>query len=198
MYPNEAFVNYLTKALAEQALALDISEEYSRRLESLCNITYNRDARTPVEYAIDLIYGWMIEDALIEYLLQNNFEVEKMGADSERVFLKSGKITTDIDVNITCGGMSKMFDIYFDSQGYWTKYDKIDIRESKWKSVSKDGISIICVSNQGFAIIDSDSKHSFGPNPLWGGKNCATINGIKSQLVEKDQFIGLLKSKIKE
>ena len=139
----------------------------------------------------------MAEDAVIEYLLQNGFDVEKMGADSERVFLKSSKITTDIDVNITYGEDSKMFDIYFDSQGYWAKYDKIDIRESKWKSISRDGTSIICVSNQGFAIIDSDSKHSFGPNPLWGGKNCATIIGIKSQLVEKDKFVGLLKSKIK-
>jgi hypothetical protein len=139
----------------------------------------------------------MAEDAVIEYLLQNNFQVEKMGADSERVFLKSSKITTDIDIKVTYKGKSQIFDIYFDSQGYWAKYDKIDIRESKWKSISKDGSSVICASNQGFAIIDSDSKHSFGPNPLWGGKNCATINGIKSQLVEKDEFVELLKSKIK-
>lgn len=198
MYPNETFVNYLTMSLADQALYLQVSEEYSKKLESLCNISYNRDARTPVEYAIDLIFGWIVEDVVIEYLLLNGFNVEKIGADSERVFLSSGNITTDNDVRIEYSGKSKEFDIYFDSQGYWTKYDKIDIRESKWKSITKDGISIICVSNQGFAIIDSDSEYSFGPNPLWGGKNCATIKGIKSQLVDLESFIVLLKSKIKE
>ena len=197
-YPDEAFVNYLTKSLADQALNLNISKDYEEKLNSLCNISYNKDARTPVEYAIDLIFGWMVEDSIAAFLEQNNFEVEKMGADSERAFLQSGRITTDIDAKISIDGKSKTFDIYFDSQGYWEKYDKIDIRESKWKAISKDGSAVICVSNAGFAIIDCDSEHTFGPNPLWGGKKCATINGIKSKLIDLDSFIVLLKSKIKE
>lgn len=198
MYPDEKFSTKLTKDLATQALNLKMDKFHSSRLEQLCNIKFNRDNRTEVEYAIDLIYGWFVEDLISEYLQGKGFKVQLSGVDREREFLSSGQIKSDLDLHVSRGGKTRYFDVYFDSQNYWEKNNKMDVRESKWNTIMKENASIICVSNAGFAIIDGDSEHTFAPNPLWGGKKCATIKGIKSQLVDIDTFIGLLKSKIKE
>lgn len=196
MYPDIPFSNFLTRELATQAMNLDVSKKNSKRLDELCNIPFNRDNRTATEYAIDLIYGWFIEDIVIEYLLQNKLDVVKTGADREREFLSSGRIKSDLDVLVAYKGKSRYFDIYFDSGNYWQKTDKIDIRESKWKTIVNENSSIICVSNAGFAIIDGDSEFTIGPNSLWGGKNAATVKGIKDKLVDIETFTKNLKNKI--
>jgi hypothetical protein len=197
MYPDINFDNFMTRQLAQESLSLDVSTKHSNRLEKICNIPFNRDNRTATEYAIDLIYGWFAEDIVIEFLQMQGFDVERTGVDKEREFLSSGRIKSDLDISITVGKVTKSFDIYFDSQGYWSKTDKIDVRESKWKSLEKEGASIICASNSGFGIIDSSIEYTFGPNPLWGGKNCATVKGIKSKLVSPEVFIKDLKLKMK-
>lgn len=195
-YPDETFQTHLTRKLAKQALSLKIDDFTVERLNSVCNIPFNKDGRSAAEYAIDLIYGWFVEDMVYEFLLQKGFEVEKTGSDKEREFLKSGKIKSDIDLNLSYKSKTKSFDVYFDSQGYWQKTDKIDIRESKWKEIEKTDSGIICVSNQGFAIIDAGTEYTLGPNSAWGGKTCATIKGIRNKLVDIDTFILDLKKNI--
>jgi hypothetical protein len=197
MYPRIPFDRTLTYEVALEALKLDMSPEHQTRLNDICNIPFNRDNRSAAEYAIDLIYGWFAEDIIIEFLLAEGFDVIRTGVDREREFLSSGRIKSDLDIMVTYKGNARYFDIYFDSSNYWDKTDKIDIRESKWNMIIKEDSSVICVSNAGFGIIDATSKYTLGPNPLWGGKNCATVKGIKSQLTNVDKFIIELKKKIK-
>lgn len=198
MYPDEVFDRKLTRQLAKQALQLKISEANAKRLDELCDIKYNRDSRTPVEYGVDLIFGWLAEDLMFEYLMNNRFKVRRTGVDRDREFLMSKQIKTDLDLEITTSHGTRSFDVYYDAQNYWQKNDKMDVRESKWKELGKENASIICISNAGFAIIDSSTEHTFAPNPLWGGKNCATIKGIKDKLVSPEEFLKELKEKIKE
>jgi hypothetical protein len=197
MYPDQVFDKSLTRKLAQQALNLTVDDFHSERLDKLCDIRFNRDARTAAEYAIDLIYGWFVEDLVLEYLQLKGFKVKKQGVDKDREFLPNSKIKSDIDLEVFVGKASRLFDVYFDSQGYWQKNNKLDIRESKWKELEKTNSSVLCISNFGFGIIDSSSEHTFGPNPLWGGKNSATIKGIKDKLTDLDQFTKNIKEKIK-
>ena len=197
MYPRGSFDRMLTYQVALEAFKLDMSPEHQERLNDICNIPFNRDNRSAAEYAIDLIYGWFAEDIIIEFLLSNGFDVIRTGIDREREFLSSGRIKSDLDIMVTHKENARYFDIYFDSSNYWDKTDKIDIRESKWNMIIKEDSSIICISNAGFGIIDAGSEYTLGPNPLWGGKNCATVKGIKSQLTDVDKFIIELKKKIK-
>ena len=196
MYPDEVFTNYLTRNLAKQALNLKVDDFTKLRLHSVCNIPFNKDGRTAEEYAIDLIYGWFVEDLMLEFLLGKGFKVTKTGADKDRDFLPAGKIKTDMDLEITYNGNTKSYDIYFDSQGYWNKTDRIDFRESKWKALEKHNAGVICVSNFGFALLDTNCEYTFGPNGAWGGKNCATVKGIKDKLVDIDVFLKQLKGNI--
>jgi hypothetical protein len=198
LYPRGKFDRTLTFDVAKGAFDLDMSKEHQKRLEEICNIPFNRDNRTATEYAIDLIYGWFVEDIFIEFLLANKFDVIRTGIDREREFLSSGRIKSDLDILVTHDSRSRYFDIYFDSSNYWQKTDKIDIRESKWKTIVKEDSSIICVSNAGFGIIDAESDYTLGPNSLWGGKTCATVLGIKDKLLSVDDFIIELKNTLRK
>jgi hypothetical protein len=197
-YPDEVFSTKLTRKLVKQSLNLRIDDYTIDRLNTVCNIPFNKDGRTAAEYAIDLIYGWLVEDMVAALLEQKGFAVEKTGVDREREFLKSGKIKSDIDLSVRHEDSvkEKSFDVYFDSQGYWKKTNRIDIRESKWKEIEKTSSGVLCISNDGFAIIDAGSEYTFGPNSSWGGKNCATIKGIRDNLVELPEFLILLKNNI--
>lgn len=188
-YPDEVFTTHLTKSLVQQAFRLHIDDFTADRLNAVCNIPFNRDVRTPVEYAIDLIYGWLVEDIVYEFLLQNGFDVQKTGSDRNREFMSSGKIKSDLDLSVD----GKPFDVYFDAQGYWKKNNKIDIRESKWRELEKNQASIICVSAQGFALIDYSSDHSLESNAAWGGKKCVTINGIGDKLGSPELLVSTIK-----
>lgn len=197
LYKDETFSDTLTQGLAKQAISLRLSDINFDKLDKICNMSFNKDSRTSVEYGIDLIYGWLAEDMVAQFLTKNGFGVKRTGVDSERKFLKSSQIKSDLDISVLHQGVWKQFDIYFDSNGYWYKYNKIDIRESKWKELQRSNAGMLCVSNYGFTIVHSDSEHTFGPNGAWGGKYCATITGIKDKLVDEIEFISLLKNEIK-
>lgn len=181
-YPKEEWSGRLNYSIAKQAATLMLTQKTLNILSEVGNIGFNRDSRKAYEYALDLIYGWMVEDIIIAYLTDNGFSVNKVGADHERRFLKQGAITSDLDIEIITASKSVKYDVYFDSNGYWAKYDKIDIRESKWNTLVKNDAAMICVSLEGVAIIDTNTDHTIAPNGAWGGKNAATVKGIKSQL----------------
>lgn len=183
-YPNEPFNGRLNYQIAKEAATLQFTDETLEILTQVGNISFTKDARTAAAYAYDLIMGWLVEDIIIEHIENSGLMVVKIGADAERRFLKSGAITSDLDIEIfnPNTGEKERFDIYFDANGYWAKYDKIDIRESKWNTLVKNNAAIICLSNQGVAIVDVNTDHTIAPNPLWGNKNSATIKGIKGLL----------------
>ncbi len=191
-YPNEPFTDHLTQKVANQALDFEMDTEVYNQLSELCNMTYNRDIRSAGDYGVDLIYGWLAEDIIIDFLRSKDFQVEMQGVDSQRYFLAMGEIKSDIDLSITKGSNTRNYDVYFDSQGYWNKTDRLDLRESKWNELSKTGAGVLCISNYGFAVVDSTSNYTMRPNPLWGGKMCATVEGIKTLLVDKDAFLEVL------
>lgn len=183
-YPKETFNGRLNYQIAKEAATLNFTPETIKILSEVGNISFTKDARTAAAYAYDLIIGWFVEDIIIAYLENQGFTVIKIGADADRRFLKQGSIKSDLDIEIfnPKTGEKERFDIYFDSNGYWAKYDKIDIRESKWNTLVKNNAAMICLSNEGIAIIDINTEHTIAPNPLWGNKNSATIKGIKHML----------------
>jgi hypothetical protein len=183
-YPREAFNGRLTYKMALEAVNLEVSEETVSILEANCNIPFAKDGRSSAEYGLSLIYGWLIEDIIVKWLSDNNLTVNKIGADSQRQFLKAKSITTDLDIEVInpATGKSEKFDIYNDSRDYWVKNNKMDIRENKWNALVKHSAAMLCISSAGFAIIDTTSSHTMAQNPLWGGKMAATIQGVKDSL----------------
>lgn len=192
-YPDEVFDRRMTQDLFKQALNLRFTDINSSRLAEICDIRFNRDVRSAEEYAVDLIFGWMVEDLIVEFLSINGFSVELVGVDRDRQFLENKNIKSDLDLLVN--NVAK-FDVYFDSGGYWNKTDRLDVRESKWKQIVNDSASIICVSNQGLMLVDSSVDYEIRQNPLWGGKSCATVYGVKSKLSNPSEFLDSFRENI--
>lgn len=169
-------------------MSLDISDKTKDKLNEICNITFTRDRRTPVEYALDLVFGWVVEDTILVYLNNKGIDAELVGADKFREFLSSGKIKSDSDMVIE----GRNTDIYVDLDGYWSKNNSLDLRMSKYNKMIKQESLLIGVSPQDSKIIllDLAEKHEIEirNNPLWGGKEVATINNVSEKLNGLDIF----------
>lgn len=191
--------NGLTRKIALEAITLNLSPSTETLLSNAGNISYVKDNRSATAYILDLIYGWFVEDIIIAHLKEEGIEVKLVGADAKRQFLKSGSISSDLDIEVTYpNGNTERFDIYFDSNGYWAKYNKIDIRESKWKTLVKHNAAMICISNEGVAIIDTNTEGVvIAPNNAWGGKPSATITNIKHKLQHISTLSTLINERVK-
>jgi hypothetical protein len=197
-YPKKASASQLTHKIALEAIKLDLTSETVAFLEANCNIPFAKDNRSSSEYGLSLIYGWFIEDIIVKWLEDNRFTVNKIGADSQRVFLKARNITTDLDIEVTntITGKTEKFDIYNDSRDYWVKNDKMDVRENKWNALVNHSAAMLCISSAGFAIIDTTMPHKMAQNPLWGGKMAATIQGVKKHLKTPQEALQSLSDRL--
>lgn len=195
-YPKEAFNGRLNYQIALESATLNFTDDTVDILSTVGNISFNRDSRKAAHYALDLVYGWQVEDIIAKHLHTNGLTVNFIGADRERKFLKSGAITSDLDLRVANKDITADFDVFFDANNYWAKNDKIDIRKSKWNTLLKQNAAMICVSNAGFAIIDTNNTHTITANPLWGGKESATITGIKNQLQPLELLADTLKQRL--
>jgi hypothetical protein len=189
-YPTEDFVGRLTKQMAEDSLKEELSPELESILNKVCDLPFLKDKRTPVDYGLDLIYGWLMEDVAIEFLTKNGLEVEKTGVDAGRVFLKDFEITTNSDLVIS----GHHFDVYFDSGNLWQEQNGMDVRESKWNSLRAVNGSILCFSRAGIGMVHTFQHNDFGiwENPAWGFKRAVSVNDMRDRLVPPVIFLMLL------
>jgi hypothetical protein len=114
-----------------------LKEQYPDVYSALITCTHNRDARTPLEYAQDLVASWLFEDYICDILNENGLETSKAGADKERVILSSKKVSASSDTTITFGGHSRLVEIMTDYGGYWARNKVIDLRDSKFNELCK-------------------------------------------------------------
>ncbi len=51
-----------------ECLALKLSEHSENLLSEKCKLNFHRDARSAIEYGLDLVFGWLSEDLLLASL----------------------------------------------------------------------------------------------------------------------------------
>ena len=118
-----------------------LKTDYSDVYDNLKSCKHNRDSRTEIEYAQDLICSWIFEDYLILNLKLYGLEVKLCGTDHERKILQSSLVSSKSDMFVKGSNNNKIYiELVNDYRGYWLKYSKIDLRDDKYlhiKSLSK-------------------------------------------------------------
>jgi len=191
-YPDGKFDKITTRKLVNEAMSMNISKTHEDRLNELCSSQFSKESRTPVEYALNLIYGWLIEDCIYLWLVQHGYNVEKTGADKDREFLSGRKISAGEDLSIE----EKPTDIFCDMDGYWSKNNTMDIRMSKYNKLKSDGLIIgVSPKNGQVTVIDlkNETDIEIRNNPLWGGREVATLNGVSSKLFSVKDLDNMLR-----
>jgi hypothetical protein len=123
------------------------NQDYLNKLRQIQNS--NQDSRSPKQFSKDLILGWLIEDALLELLQQNNFQAQLNGGDSDRVIETNlSNVSTDADLKVNGNAV----EVVTDYGGWWQSHDEMHIRE--WK--------VDNMNNNDYLIgIDLDSQSIF-------------------------------------
>ena len=172
-----------------ECLALDLSESSERLLAERCKLNFHRDMRSSVEYGLDLVFGWLSEDLVLEVLRGKGIKVELAGEDRHREFLLPNEIGTTSDFNIELKGKIRQLEIVFSWNNYWKNTDTWDIRDSKFRHLTRPGEESLCFgielpSLEGFLIDMKNFKELFfrRPNPAWGNKNSYTFEGMAAKL----------------
>ncbi len=158
-------------------------------LYTVCSLPHQRDNRTPVQYATDLIIGWLSEDAILIALNNNGTFATPIGSDKDRTFLEKDDITHLADIQTP----TKIVELVFDYTNHWVKHDKLDLRDNKKTHLEINGITLLGVApraNKAFVITDyTDFTH--GAIPAYG-KTGWTLQGIKQHLKPISEAIALI------
>jgi hypothetical protein len=172
-----------------ECLALDLSESSERLLAERCKLNFHRDMRSSVEYGLDLVFGWLSEDLVLEVLRGKGITVELAGQDRHREFLLPNEIGTSSDFNIELKDKIRPLEIVFSWNNYWKNTDTWDLRDSKFRHLTRPGEESLCLgielpSLDGFLIDMQNFKESFirRPNPAWGNKNSYTLKEMRRKL----------------
>jgi len=172
-----------------ECLALKLSEDSERLFAERCKLNFHKDMRSSVEYGLDLVFGWLSEDLILRVLLEKGIAVELAGEDRHREFLPPNEIGTSSDFRITINGKIRLIEIVFSWNNYWKKTDTWDIRDSKFRHLTRFGEESLCFgvelpSLEGFLIDMQNFKNLFieRPNPAWGNKNSYTLDGMRARL----------------
>lgn len=142
--------------LCSNVLSDGLTKEDRDYLNEKLDLAHLKDSRRPVEYACDLIVGWVLEDGILRILKEEmELETTLSSADKNRKFLKSPDATPDMTV-IKSDGTKIPLELAQDFTGYWQRKGKIDLRDNKYVNIKEeDGVLLgLDFENEDFFVVD--------------------------------------------
>lgn len=191
-YRGQRFGNIPKDRVFREFLANDISASTLGVIEAMCSdeaLSHLRDRRNPLDYAVELVIGWIMEDAVVHSLRSLGVNVSSAGTDRERNFLSSGEISNSGDLTIRLNGHEHRMEIVTDFGNYWARTDECDLRDGKLRSLRDEEAWLLGVSLQKPSAFLLDTAAL--PNgvvavdsvwhDLWG-KPVSKLRGVKAQM----------------
>lgn len=175
-----------------------IANSHAAFLQGVCNLPYHRDARSSIEYGVDLALGWMVEDCLAHELKRQGAKLSLTGHDSEREYLLANEISQDPDLRVAWRGKERRVEVMCDWLDTWRTYNHLDLRDSKFSRLkAEDAIlfGIAPLSAQGLVLATRCDSGAFAFNPSikgYGGKPGYTARGVSDHLVPVEQAVATL------
>ena len=123
-----------------------VKTKYPTIYNNIQSCRHNRDARTPMQYAMDLAASWVMEDYIIEQLKNNGLSVSRAGEDKGRIVLAGKSVSSNSDCLVEYNGKSRNLELMNDYKGYWNKYKKMDLRDDKFLKLQNEKSLFLGVS----------------------------------------------------
>jgi hypothetical protein len=138
-YADAKTKNGLLKAdIFKSALTGNYTAKQVLYINEVCDLPHNRDSRTQLQYATDLIIGWLSEDAILKMIP----DAEAIGTDKDRDFLTKETISHTADIQTP----TKTIELIFDYTNHWSKHDKLDLRDNKLEYLKENNITLLGVA----------------------------------------------------
>jgi hypothetical protein len=175
-YSQEKTQNGLLKAdIFKSALTGNYTAKQVLHINEVCDLPHNKDNRTQLQYATDLIIGWLSEDAIVKMIP----DAQLIGADKDRDFLTKETISHSADIQTP----NKKIEVIFDYTNHWSKADKLDLRDNKLDYLKQNNITLLGVAPRtGKALLITNyDDFTYGEIPAYG-KSGWTLQKVSQHL----------------
>lgn len=182
-------LEYLAKKLnysESNILVLEGNEEKLKTLypdvyANILSCVHNRDGRSPMEYARDLVSSWLFEDFMVQKFNSLGYNLYLSGKDKERVILANSKVGSDSDVIFEYDNLKLNIEIMNDYTNYWQRYNTLELRDNKFNKLLQTNSVLLAISliNRTYSIISINKELDYKYIPShdhYGGKPAYQIN----------------------
>jgi hypothetical protein len=168
-----------------EVIAGTLTNESFEYMTGACSLTYLRDNRLPHEYAVDLVLGWLMEDAVLERIQIHQPGAVLAGHDRFREFLSPQKISTQPDIRIG-GEPGRLLEIFADWKGTWRRRNHADLRDRKYlRMVQEEALllGLAPLTAEGFLMSFPTESGVFVENYIPGYRKMGyTTRRVREQL----------------
>ena len=161
---------------------LELQKKYPSVYQSLLTCSQNKDKRTYLEYAKDLVSAWTFEDYLVEKFRLLGEDLRLAGADKERKILVNAKTSSSSDTVYVYDNYRLKVEIVNDYTGFWYKAKKIHLRNHKYEHLKQENSVLVGVDtvNKKYIIIDFSLPNlnikKIEAHKPFGGKQASEID----------------------
>ena len=106
--------------------------------EDIQSCAHNADARSPMDYARDLVASWVVEDWFLRLLGETGCKASAVGSDRCRNILPGGVISSTSDFQVRYQGQELRVELLCDYTGFWRRHGKIDLRDAKYQHLRRE------------------------------------------------------------
>lgn len=161
---------------------------YPQTYGNILSCKHQRDGRSPMEYARDLVASWLFEDFIIEKINESGMQTDAAGADKQRKILPGSKVSAASDFIVSYNGKKKQLELVNDYTGYWQEKGKMELRDDKYLKLANAGSLLLGVSltNYSYFLLDFSKKISadyIKSHYPYGGKPAYSIPLGKNLLI---------------
>jgi hypothetical protein len=179
------------KAAFQEVLCKELSDAVFKYFEQKCNLRWLKDSRSSHEYAVDLVLGWLIEDAVMWAINHNGGTAILHGHDRFREFLTPHKISTQPDIIVQGATGERKLEVLCDWKDTWQRKNHADLRDKKYVRLRTEKallFGIAPISLKGFlidlSVDDGDFEEGFIPAYRKNGYTCRTIRNRLMSLTD--------------
>tara|TARA_Y100000004_G_scaffold195276_1_gene261871 strand:- start:104 stop:1258 length:1155 start_codon:yes stop_codon:yes gene_type:complete len=166
------------------------NEDYKELSEKLQGNEHHKDFRNDLQFARNLIIGWLLEDFVYIYLKKQGVDIQRTGNDSGRKLLKGHLASGEPDLLAKLNGYKLWIEVIanFPTKNYdsfWEEKGYFDLRDYKLKNLklkSKTDRTIVLglnVAQQKYftmQVTEALEGRPFSPEEKFGNKNTIKID----------------------
>lgn len=133
--------SYPEASFSRRLLGLDSgwsAEDEDRLVTLLYGTRHHRNARSPRQYAADLLLGWLLEDGILQLFQRHGITATASGSDADRFLKQGAQVTEEPDLCVTYDKERWWLDILADyptKQGkpsFWKDTKRCHLRDNKF------------------------------------------------------------------
>ena len=134
----------------------ELKEQFPQTYQNMQSCVHQRDHRSEMEYAQDLVASWIFEDFFLQYATSDHYEITLGGADRNRKILATADTEATSDYTIKYHGREFHMEFVNDYGNFWVNNGKLHLRDDKYFNLRRCKGCLLSISTvtKDFMLLD--------------------------------------------